>query len=182
GLTIAMGLGAIGFGIWTQLLPEPRGSYFVLWHQLVRVAAALFTTGFILLAVLLFIPWFFARLERRGATLFVAVRHVRAKKSGFLTVISGLSILGVLLSSPALCVVISIMGGFGADLKRKILGNNAHVRIESVKPGGFEYWRETLDKVREVEGVQAATPVVSGEVMASSASNTAGVIIKGIDQ
>lgn len=182
GLTVFVGIGAIGFGAWTQLLPEPKGSYFVLWHQLVRVGAALFTTGFILSSVLLLIPWCFTRLERRGATLFVAVRHVRAKKSGFLTVISGLSILGVLLSSLALCVVISIMGGFGADLKRKILGNNAHVRIEAVKPGGFEYWREAIDKVQKVPGVVGATPVASGEVMASSASNTAGVIIKGIDQ
>jgi len=181
-LAVFLGLGALGFGVWTQYLPEPKGSYFVLWHQLVRVGAAVFTTLFILVGVLLFIPWMFSRLERRGATLFVAVRHVRAKKSGFLTVISWLSILGVLLSSLALCVVISIMGGFGADLKRKILGNNAHVRIEAVKPGGFEYWREAIQKVDKVPGVTAATPVVSGEVMASSASNTAGVIIKGVDK
>ncbi len=182
GLAVFLGLGAVGFGAWTQYLPEPRGSYFVLWHQLVRVGAAVFTTAFILATVLLFIPWIFTRLERRGATLLVAVRHVRAKKSGFLTVISWLSILGVLLSSLALCVVISIMGGFGADLKRKILGNNAHVRIEATKPGGFEYWREAIQKVDKVPGVTAATPVVSGEVMASSASNTAGVIIKGVDK
>lgn len=182
GLAVFLGLGAIGFGAWTQYLPEPKGSYFVLWHQLVRVGAAVFTTAFILATVLLFIPWIFTRLERRGATLLVAVRHVRAKKSGFLTVISWLSILGVLLSSLALCVVISIMGGFGADLKRKILGNNAHVRIEATKPGGFEYWREAIEKVNKVPGVHAATPVVSGEVMASSASNTAGVIIKGVDK
>lgn len=181
-LAVFLGLGAVGFGVWTQYLPEPKGSYFVLWHQLVRVGAAVFTTLFILVGVLLFIPWMFSRLERRGATLFVAVRHVRAKKSGFLTVISWLSILGVLLSSLALCVVISIMGGFGADLKRKILGNNAHVRIEAVKPGGFEFWREAIEKVDKVPGVTAATPVVSGEVMASSASNTAGVIIKGVDK
>lgn len=182
GLAVFLGLGAVAFGAWTQYLPEPKGSYFVLWHQLVRVGAAVFTTAFILATVLLFIPWIFTRLEKRGATLLVAVRHVRAKKSGFLTVISWLSILGVLLSSLALCVVISIMGGFGADLKRKILGNNAHVRIEAQKPGGFEYWREAIEKVNKVPGVHAATPVVSGEVMASSASNTAGVIIKGVDK
>ncbi|HEU5075714.1 MAG TPA: ABC transporter permease, partial [Polyangiaceae bacterium] len=182
GLAAFLGVGALGFGIWTQYLPEPKGSYFVLWHQLVRVGAAVFTTAFVLAAVLLFIPWIFTRLERRGATLLIAVRHVRAKKSGFLTVISWLSILGVLLSSLALCVVISIMGGFGADLKRKILGNNAHVRIEATKPGGFEYWREAIEKVNKVPGVHAATPVVSGEVMGSSASNTAGVIIKGVDK
>jgi lipoprotein-releasing system permease protein len=86
-----------------------------------------------------------------------------------------------MVSSLALCVVISIMGGFGADLKRKILGNNAHMRIDAKKPGGFDYWREVLDDVRLVKGVAAATPVGSGEAMASSSSNTAGVILKGID-
>lgn len=181
GLTVFLGLCAAGFGVWAYLLPEPRGGAFELWQQIVRVVAVLAATMFILSCVLLAIPWMFNRLEHQRATLFVAVRHVRAKKSGFLTVISVLSTLGVLVSSLALCVVISIMGGFGADLKRKILGNNAHMRIEAVKPGGFDYWREVLDEVRLVKGVAAATPVASGEAMASSSSNTAGVIVKGID-
>ena len=112
---------------------------------------------------------------------FVAARHVRSSKSGFLTVISVLSILGVCLSSLALCLVVSIMGGFGADLKRKILGNNAHVKIEATDGGGFTHYRDLLDEVRKVPGVRAATPVAGGEAMASSSSNTAGVLLRGID-
>ena len=34
-------VGLIVFGAWATRLPVARGSYFVLWHQLVRIGAAL---------------------------------------------------------------------------------------------------------------------------------------------
>jgi lipoprotein-releasing system permease protein len=112
-------------------------------------------------------------------------------------VISILSISGVFISSLALCAVVSIMGGFGADLKNKILGNNAHISIDGLNDGATDptnapadpgapqgsslAWDDLLDRVRLVPDVVAATPVVTGEAMASSQSNTAGVLIRGID-
>jgi lipoprotein-releasing system permease protein len=171
----------VALGTFVSRLPEPRGSSFILWHQVVRVGAALSGTAFVVCFMVLAVPWLMDRFEGRGFVSFVAARHVRAQKSGFLTVISLLSISGVGVSSFALCAVVSIMGGFGADLKHKILGNNAHVKIESKRVGGFEHWRDLLDDMRLVKGVRAATPVASGEAMASSSSNTAGVILRGID-
>ena len=81
----------------------------------------------------------------------------------------------------ALFTVISVMGGFSQDLKRKILGNNAHIVIDTVSQKPFEAYGDTLEKVRAVPGVAGATPVVQGEVMMASASNLAGVIVKGVD-
>jgi lipoprotein-releasing system permease protein len=181
GLTGVMLVGALGLGTWSLRMSEPGGSYFVLWHQIVRVGAALCATLFVVAAILLALPWVFNWLESRSFTPFIAVRHVRSQKSGFLTVISILSTGGVALSSLALCAVVSIMGGFGADLKKKILGNNAHIRIDADQVGGFDNWEEVLRDVRLVKGVAGATPVAGGEAMASSSSNTAGVIIRGID-
>jgi lipoprotein-releasing system permease protein len=191
-------------GTWAYLLPEPERVSFVLSDQIVRVGAASFGTISVLVGMVLALPWALDRLERRGFVSFVAARHVRADKSGFLTVISILSIAGVFISSLALCAVVSIMGGFGADLKNKILGNNAHISIDglngemapSPNPGdpaaagappageaaaGNLAWDDLLDRVRLVPGVVAATPVVTGEAMASSQSNTAGVLIRGIE-
>ena len=181
GITGVFFIGLLGLGSWAFRLPEPKGNYFVLWHQLVRVGAVLSGAFFVISAMALAVPWALNRVEGRGFVSFVAARHVRAHKSGFLTVISVLSIAGVGVSSFALCAVVAIMGGFGADLKRKILGNNAHVRIESSRAGGFDHWRGLLDEVRLVPGVRAATPVAGGEAMASSATNTAGVILRGVD-
>jgi len=187
----------VALGIWAYLLPEPERVSFVLWQQIVRVGAALFGTLSTLSLMSLALPWALDRLEGRGFVSFVAARHVRASKSGFLTVISLLSIAGVAISSFALCAVVSIMGGFGADLKHKILGNNAHISIDSLAtqsgagPGlpsgsqpsefGHMAWDDLLDRVRLVPGVMAATPVVTGEAMASSQSNTAGVLIRGVE-
>jgi lipoprotein-releasing system permease protein len=188
---------AVALGVWAYGLPEPERVSFVLSHQIVRVSAAVFGTLATLSVMSLALPWALDRLERRGFVGFVAARHVRATKSGFLTVISILSIAGVAISSFALCAVVSIMGGFGADLKHKILGNNAHISMDSLAapeaaaqglPGqpvqnelGRIPWDDLLAKVRLVPGVMAATPVLTGEAMASSQSNTAGVLIRGVD-
>jgi hypothetical protein len=81
-------------GVWAYLLPEPERVSFVLADQIVRVGAALSGTISILLVMVLSLPWALDRLERQGFVNFVAARHVRADKSGFLTVISILSIAG----------------------------------------------------------------------------------------
>lgn len=164
----------------TLHLPQHRAGVFVLWEQAVRAGAALSVTGFVVCLLALAIPSVLNAFERGDFISFVAARHVRSKKSGFLTIISLLSILGVALSSFALCAVISIMGGFGADLKTKILNNNANIRIESPDAGGFEFWREIVDKTSAMDGVAAATAVAGGEVMASSSTTTAGVQLRGI--
>jgi len=171
----------VGLAYRVMRLPEPRGSSFILWHQIVRVGAALTGTAFVVCFMILAVPWLMDAFEGQGFVSLVAARHVRAQKSGFLTVISILSIAGVGVSSFALCAVVAIMGGFGADLKHKILGNNAHIKIEAKHVGGFQHWGDLLEQVRLVKGVHAATPVAGGEAMASSSSNTAGVMLRGID-
>ncbi len=162
-------------------LPPVHGSAWTMTDAISRLCAMLFgvATTILLLATLL--PWLLDRLEGRTFALFVGARHVRSQKSGFLTVISVLSICGVAISSCALSSVVSVMGGFSHDLKRKILGNNAHIVIDTVSQKPWNDYGPVLDNVRAVPGVQGATPVVNGEVMISSASNIAGVIVRGID-
>ncbi len=124
----------------------------------------------------------FALWHRKPSfSAFVAARHVRSPKSGFLTVISILSICGVAMSSCSLSSVVSVMGGFSADLKRKILGNNAHIVVDMTAGTPFAGYEEALERVRGVPGVTGAAAVMHGEVMASSASNIAGVMVSGVE-
>jgi lipoprotein-releasing system permease protein len=164
-------------------MPTGRATPFRLRDEVVRFSALGTGVIFLLFVLAALLPIILDRLEQRGFTSFVGARHVRATKSGFLTVISVLSMAGVAVSSCALCSVTSIMGGFGADLKRKILGNNAHIVVDVTRPGGFGDWETKLDGVRLSLAPQggAATPVVAGDAMASSASNTAGALVRGID-
>ncbi|APR74930.1 Lipoprotein releasing system transmembrane protein LolC [Minicystis rosea] len=166
-------------------IPAARaGAPFRIKQEAIRFGALGCGVIFLLAVLSAILPIALDALENRSFTSYVAARHVRASKSGFLTVISILSMAGVGVSSCALCSVTSIMGGFGHDLKRKILGNNAHIVVDIDRPGGFGEWEDKLTKVRVAlakKGGGAATPVVGGEAMASSASNTAGALVRGID-
>lgn len=181
GFTALGGVGFVALGTWSQFLQDGKGTPFSLSAQAVHVGTVVCGMGLVVGLSAIGVPYFLDALERGGFVSFVGARHVRATKSGFLTVISVLSIVGVALSALALCVVVAVMGGFGADLKRKILGNNAHVRVETKKVGGFTNWRGLADDLRSLPGVKAVTPVAGGEAMASSASNTAGVLLRGVE-
>ncbi len=119
-------------------------------------------------------------LEKTRSTAFVAVRHLRGKKSGVLAFFVLLSTLGVSVSSCMLSSVISIMGGFGDDLRSKIIGNNAHVVVDRVG-GTIDGGPALASRVRRLPGVIGAMPFASGEVMISSQTNLSGVLLKGID-
>jgi lipoprotein-releasing system permease protein len=180
--------GALGvaFSVLSTLairMPTQRSAPFRMKDELVRFGALGAGVFFLLAVLAALLPIILDALEGRSFTSFVGARHVRATKSGFLTVISVLSMSGVAVSSCALCSVTSIMGGFGHDLKRKILGNNAHIVVDVTRPGGFGDWDDKLTAVRVALARTggAATPVVGGEAMASSASNTAGALVRGID-
>jgi lipoprotein-releasing system permease protein len=180
-LCAALGGAFVFFTRWTFHLPELRGSAWTIRDALVRAGAIVAGVVFLVGTVIALVPWALDRLEAGSFPLYVAARHVRAKKSGSLTLISGLSIFAVALGSFSLSSAISVMGGFSADLKRKILGNNAHIVIDEASQAGWDEYQDLLARVRAVPGVVGATPVAKGEVMASSASNLAGVQVHGID-
>jgi lipoprotein-releasing system permease protein len=177
----ALGALFLGLSYWTRRLPVLHGSAFTLRDALVRAGAIVTGVLFLVGTLLALVPWVLDRLELGSFASYVAARHVRAQKSGFLTLISGLSIFAVALASFSLSGAISVMGGFSADLKRKILGNNAHIVVDTTSQSPWGDYEPTLERVRAVKGVLAATAVVEQEVMASSASYLAGVIVHGID-
>ena len=88
---------------------------------------------------------------------------------------------GVAIGVWALTVVLSVMSGFEADLKGKILGTNAHGVVLKYGQNDFTEWRSIRDEVLTVRGIVAATPFLYNEVMISSDQNLTGAVLKGID-
>ncbi|HEY6003956.1 MAG TPA: ABC transporter permease [Anaeromyxobacter sp.] len=116
--------------------------------------------------------------ERRAYRRGELFRRERMPATLLMTLIS---IAGVAMGVWALTVVLSVMSGFEADLKRKILGHNAHGMVLTYGQGDFDDWRGTRDKVLKVNGVLGATPFLYNEVMLSAGQNLTGAILKGID-
>jgi lipoprotein-releasing system permease protein len=110
----------------------------------------------------------------------IAIRHLRSKKrSAFLSIISVIAILGIIIGVATMCVVLSVMSGFESDLKSRILGANAHLII--IKYGqNFNEYRDIISNITTIQGIRGAAPFVLSEGMISSDTNLSGVIIKGI--
>ena len=172
-------VGLVAFVLVSLLLPlrPPESAPDAIFWPVVRLAV---TAGFAVRFVWRVLPVFLDIVEKTGFRLLVASRMLRARKSGFLAAISALAILAVSFSSCTLTTTLSVMGGFRNDLKRKILGNNAHVVIDR-EHGSFEGWEPMLETVRANDEVIGATPYVQGEVMITSATNLSGAFLRGID-
>src|SRR4030042_4558588 len=113
--------------------------------------------------------------------LFISLRYLKAKrKQVFIAIITLLSMVGVGLGVMALIIVLSVMSGFEEDLKKKILGTNAHLVVLQQGAGMRDY-PEILKKVEEAKGVVAATPFIFTQAMLTSENNVHGIVLRGID-
>ncbi len=114
--------------------------------------------------------------------LFVSLRHLKAKRTQkFISLNTWISVGGVALGVMALIIVIAVMSGFGKDLRDKILGTNSHVVVTNISRTGMEDYEVIIEKIAQIEGVNAAAPFILSQVMLTYGSNSAGVVVRGVD-
>ena len=113
--------------------------------------------------------------------LFMGLRYLKAKrKQTFISVITLISVVGVMAGVMALIVVLSVMNGFRADLMSKILGVNSHLLVLSYE-GAFSEYGKVAEEVESVEGVVAATPFMYTQVMVKSFKSVSAAVLRGLD-
>jgi lipoprotein-releasing system permease protein len=111
-------------------------------------------------------------------SLFLAFRYLKPKRD-FVSVITALSVMGVMVGITALIVVISVMSGFDRSLQRAILGFQPHLRVTT--DGILANWRGLLPVLNGVPGVVGAAPYVQGPVLVQHESRVSPAMIRGID-
>jgi lipoprotein-releasing system permease protein len=113
--------------------------------------------------------------------LFIGLRYLRARRrETFISLITVISVLGVMIGVMTLNVVMAVMTGFEETLRDRLLGINAHVAL--VKSGDqLRDYEKLLGQVEKVKGVVAASPSVYGQVMLTSGPRVSGVVVRGID-
>jgi len=113
--------------------------------------------------------------------VFVAWRYLRAKrKQAFISVITVISVLSVMVGVTALVVVLSVMNGFREDLIDKILGVNSHLLVLNYK-GAFSDYEKVAARVNSVEGVIASTPFIYSQAMVNHSGNASMAVLRGVD-
>ena len=110
----------------------------------------------------------------------VAFRYLRARRQeGFVSVIAIFSLLGIALGVATLIIVMSVMNGFRADLLGRILGLNGHLGVYALS-GPLTDFDAEAQKVRDLPGITEVTPLIEGQVMATSEAGAAGALVRGI--
>ncbi|HVM98002.1 MAG TPA: FtsX-like permease family protein, partial [Candidatus Acidoferrales bacterium] len=112
--------------------------------------------------------------------LLIALRYLRAKrKERFISLITVISTLGVVVGVVTLNIVLAVMTGFEEDLRDRILGFNPQIVVEA-EDGALANSDQLTQKISAVPGVTAAAPYTSGQVMLSAEGNVTGAMVRGI--
>ncbi|MFC1545896.1 lipoprotein-releasing ABC transporter permease subunit [Pseudomonadota bacterium] len=117
----------------------------------------------------------------RSYEWMLARRYLRSRRDErFVSVIGWSSAIGVAIGVAALIIVLSVMYGFDAELKDKILGFSSHVDIQGPEETVAE-WQGWLKQVESIPGVERAAPYISAQVLANHRSQSTGAMLKGVD-
>jgi lipoprotein-releasing system permease protein len=112
--------------------------------------------------------------------LFVGLRYLRAKRrTKFVSFITLISLLGIALGVAALIVILSVMNGFEAELRSRLLSMTAHGYVTG-SDGRVDDWRTLQSEVLRAPGVAAAAPVIEMEGMIRSGRLLTAVMVNGV--
>lgn len=121
----------------------------------------------------------------RNFETYIAVRYLLTrKKTGFISLISLISILGITVGVAALIIVLSLMNGFTKELRTRLVGMDGHIWVS--KPLGthmIQDYRAVADTLRTLPGVKGTSPFCSYETVltAKERSRFVPVVVRGSD-
>jgi lipoprotein-releasing system permease protein len=112
--------------------------------------------------------------------LHIALRYLLAKrKQAFISVISMISTLGVIVGVMAVIIALALMTGLQEELRDRILGSQAHVYV--FKAGGLADYRAEAARLGQLPHVAGAAPAILGKALITASREEAFITIKGID-
>ncbi len=114
------------------------------------------------------IGWRYARVGRRG------------RGNGFISFISGVSMLGIALGVAALIIVLSVMNGFQKEVRDRMLSVVSHVEIYALQGDQLDA-AAAMRAAGHLPQVQASAPFVAAQALMARGDVMRGVLVRGID-
>src|SRR5437764_12183080 len=101
--------------------------------------------------------------------LVLGWRYTRAgratRRNGFISFISGVSMLGIALGVAALIIVLSVMNGFQKEVRERMLSVISHIEVSDVSGTALADWRRTAEQARRNPEVIGAAPFVTAQAL-----------------
>ncbi len=112
-------------------------------------------------------------------------RYTRAgratRRNGFISFISGVSMLGIALGVAALIIVLSVMNGFQKEVRDRMLSVVSHVEIFAPDGAAMPDLPLTLQEARSNPQVIGAAPFVAAQALLARGEDMKGALVRGID-
>ena len=115
------------------------------------------------------IGWRYTRAGRTG------------RRNGFISFISGVSMLGIALGVAALIIVLSVMNGFQKEVTDRMLSVVSHIEVYDVQGNALADWRATAALAAKNPAVVAAAPFIATQSLIARGDEMRGAIVRGID-
>jgi lipoprotein-releasing system permease protein len=117
--------------------------------------------------------------------LVLGWRYTRAgratRRNGFISFISGVSMLGISLGVAALIIVLSVMNGFQKEVRDRMLSVVSHIEVFGPGGGVLPDLNKTLSEVRKNPEVAGAAPFVAAQSLLARGEDMRGTLVRGID-
>ena len=110
----------------------------------------------------------------------IGVRYLRSThRSGFVSFVASMSVIGLSLGVAVLIVVLSVLNGFESELRSRMLTVTAHATITGVD-GAIPDWRARQATAAQEPGVKAAVPFIESRGLLANGQRVSGVVVRGV--
>src|SRR6218665_2303472 len=117
--------------------------------------------------------------------LAVGWRYTRAgratRRNGFISFISGVSMLGIALGVAALIIVLSVMNGFQKEVRDRMLGVVSHIEIYAPQGQAIPDPQRTMAEARRNPAVIGAAPFIASQALIARGDDMKGALVRGVD-
>jgi lipoprotein-releasing system permease protein len=112
---------------------------------------------------------------------YVALRYLRAKKKdSFLSIITVISILGIIVGVASLILAMALTSGLHSDIQEKLLGTNSHIYVFQGTSQPIKDYGRVMAVIGKLPEVEACAPVIFSNLMVVGTLSSRGTVVKGV--
>lgn len=116
----------------------------------------------------------------RSVETFIALRYLRPRRGQwFVSLITFASVSGIALCVAALIIIISVMNGFGNELRERLVSLTSHITVTGAD-GPVSDWRDLAAALEQRPEIIGLAPFAEGQGMIVNRSRLNGTIISGV--
>lgn len=124
-------------------------------------------------------------LKNMPYELVLGWRYTRAgratRRNGFISFISGVSMMGIGLGVAALIIVLSVMNGFQKEVRDRMLGVVSHIEVYAANGEAVADLPQLLSGLKAHPQVLGAAPFITAQALLARGEDMKGVLVRGID-